>query len=50
MWAYITLFLIFAGIGLISFGQTTGIVLIGLIGLLTGVTTMIYSMKDYEEV
>ena len=50
MWVWMTLFLITAGIGLIGFGQSTVIVLIGVTGLITGVTTMIYSMKDYEEV
>lgn len=50
MWIWITLFLITAGIGLIGFGQSTAIALIGEVGLITGVTTMIYSMKDYEEV
>ena len=50
MWVWMTLFLIVAGIGLIGFGQSTVIVLIGAAGLITGVTTMIYSMKDYEEV
>ena len=50
MWVWIMLFLITFGILLIGLGQTALMVTIGAVGLITGVTTMIYSMKDYEEV
>lgn len=49
MWVWITIFLVAAGTGLIGFGETAPVMVFGLVGFLTGVTTMVLSMANYEE-
>ncbi|WP_462419977.1 hypothetical protein [Salinicoccus sp. Marseille-QA3877] len=48
MWAWITLFLIIMGVALIGMGQTTEIVIVGIIGFLAGVTTMVLGVEKEE--
>lgn len=49
MWIWITLFLITVGIGFIAVSQTVPLLILGLIALITGVTTMIFSVGGEAE-